>query len=129
MKGIVISAAVTIAVCSGCFYPQQSTCESGPGAPVSYASGAPVPQACQDWESLPPEQRAQARIAYQTQTAVANQPEPSFWRWMLTPEPAYPVYQTAPPVRGYNSTTAPNFTPWIPGPLPSVSPAPTQRAA
>jgi hypothetical protein len=120
MKGIIIAAAaITLALCSGCLYPPQSTCESGPGTPLSYASGTPLPEACQDWGSLSPEKRAEARIAYQTQTAVANQPEPSFWRWLLTPEPGYPVYQTALPEgssRGYiNSGTPPNF-----GPLPGV---------
>ena len=115
MKRLVIAATLMLALCSGCLYPPQSTCESGPGAPLSYASGAPVPQACQDWESLSPEQRAQARIAYQTQTAVANQPEPSFWRWLFTPEPAY---QTAPPTYIYNAPppTA-HFAPFIPSPL------------
>jgi hypothetical protein len=110
-----------ITLFAGCLYPPQSTCESGPGAPLSYASGAPVPQACQDWGSLSPEQRAQARVAYQTQTAVANQPEPSFWRWLFTPEPAY---QTAPPAPRtfiyYPPTTAPNFTPMQLSPLPSA---------
>jgi hypothetical protein len=73
MKGIVIAAAVTLALCSGCLYTPQSTCESGPGAPLSYASGAPMPQACQDWASLSPGERMDARVAYDT--AAASQPQ------------------------------------------------------
>jgi hypothetical protein len=74
MKEIVVAAALTLALCSGCLYPPQSTCESGPGAPVSYASGAPVPQECQDWASISPAERVDARVAYDT--AAASQPQP-----------------------------------------------------
>jgi hypothetical protein len=73
MKGILVAVSLSLVLCSGCLYPPQSTCESGPGTPLSYASGAPVPQACQDWESLSPAERVDARVAHDT--AVASQPQ------------------------------------------------------
>ena len=119
MKRLVIAATLMLALCSGCLYPPQSTCESGPGAPLSYASGAPVPQACQTSGEPLAKTGSARRLASLIRLKL-------LWRTSRNRRSgagcfSEPAYQTAPPTYIYNAPppTA-HFAPFIPSPLPSA---------